>query len=184
MENKEYIRELLDKYLDGISTSEEEAILKEYFKSGNVPKEFRSEAHWFEHVGQNRINNDNIFSLEKRMSLWVDQQERKEKSLRLRSWMIGVAAGIAILVGVTFYIQHYQTKKIVDSYQDPQIAYLEARKVLLYVSQTFNKGTDKLQTVSRIEEGSNEMSIFSTFGSGLKNLELVSKYNDESTAKQ
>ncbi|NJK95065.1 MAG: hypothetical protein HC905_09285 [Bacteroidales bacterium] len=51
---------------------------------------------------------------------------------------------------------------------------------MLYVSQTLNKGTDKLQTVSRIEEASNEMSIFSTFGSGLKNLELMSKYEEES----
>ncbi|NJO68831.1 MAG: hypothetical protein HC830_05690 [Bacteroidetes bacterium] len=114
------------------------------------------------------------------MSNWVDQQDKKEKSHKLRYWSLGIAAGLAVLIGFTFLLKQNSNANLEDTYQDPQIAYLEARKVLLYVSQTLNKGTDKLQTVSRIEEASNEMSIFSTFGSGLKNLELMSKYEEES----
>ncbi|NJO68830.1 MAG: hypothetical protein HC830_05685 [Bacteroidetes bacterium] len=41
MENKEYIRELLEKYLEGITSKEEESFLKSYFQKENVPKEFR-----------------------------------------------------------------------------------------------------------------------------------------------
>ena len=180
MENSEYIRELLDKYLEGLTSLDEEKTLREYFKGKDVPMQFKSEAHWFENASNQKIHTEDILSLEKTMTHWVDRQEMNEKKMRFRFWTIGIAAGLALLIGSTFLIQHYRSAKMVETYQDPQIAYLEAKKVLLYVSQTLNKGTDKLQTVSRIEEGSNEMSIFSTFGSGLKNLELVSKYSDES----
>lgn len=180
MENKEYIRELLEKYLEGITSKEEESFLKSYFQKENVPKEFRSEAYWFKHTSDQGLREADIALLENEMSNWVDQQYKKEKSHKLRYWSLGIAAGLAVLIGVTFLLKQNSNANLEDTYQDPQIAYLEARKVLLYVSQTLNKGTDKLQTVSRIEEASNEMSIFSTFGSGLKNLELMSKYEEES----
>lgn len=183
MENREYIRELLDKYLEGLTSLEEEKFLKEYFNRGNVPKEFSSEAQWFLNISAQQIKEEDIHALENDLSKWVDQQEHKEKSVRLRSWTIGIAAGLMVIAASVFFFQHYRSGKMADTYEDPQIAYLEAKKVLMYVSQTLNKGTDKLQTVSRIQEGTEEMSIFSSFGSGLKNLELVSKY-DESIETQ
>lgn len=184
MEMKKYIRELLDKYLEGNTSLEEERILKEYFKKADIPVEFKSEAKWFGNVTNQEIKTLDIPAMEREMSQWIDLQFKQEKSIRMRFWTMGIAAGLAVLIGATFLFTYYQSGKTKDTYQDPQIAYLEAKKVLLYVSQTFNKGTDKFQTVSRIEEGSNELSIFSTFGSGLKNLELVSKYSDETLGKQ
>lgn len=184
MENKEYIRELLEKYLEGLTSLEEEKILKAYFKGGNVPKEFRSEAHWFENTANQQVHEEEIVSLERGLSRWVDEQEKHDRKLKIRLWTLGIAAGLALLIGSVFVINTFRSGNMDDTYQDPQIAYLEAKKVLLYVSQTLNKGTDRLQTVSRIEEGSDAMSIFSTFGSGLKNLELISKYGDESIENQ
>ncbi len=183
MENREYIRELLDKYLEGLTSLDEERFLKEYFKRGNVPEEFSSEALWFMNATSKQVSEDEIRSMENVLSKWVDLQEHKEKSIRFRSWSIGIAAGLLIAIASVFFLKYYNSDKVSDTYNDPQIAYLEAKKVLMYVSQTLNKGTDKLQTVSRIQEGTEEMSIFSSFGSGLKNLELVSKY-DESIETQ
>ena len=37
---KDYIAKLLDKYMDGTSTLEEEDILADYFLRGNVPEEW------------------------------------------------------------------------------------------------------------------------------------------------
>lgn len=184
MENNEHIRELLDKYLEGNTSVEEESKLRAFFSRRDIPKEFRSEAHWFNHISAQTISNDEINSLERDLSQWVDRQEAAQKTIRLRSWIISIAAGFAILVGITLFLKYKQTDTLKDTYEDPQIAYLEAKKVLMYVSETLNKGTEKLQPVSHFEEGTNEMSIFSTFGSGLKNLELMSKYQDEQTKKQ
>lgn len=184
MENRERIRELLDKYLEGLTTSEEETFLKDFFGQESVPAEFKSDALWFGHITNKAANEEEVQTLERDMSQWIDKQNQHEKRVSLRIWSLRIAAGVALLIAGAFLVRHYQSEKMKDTYQDPQIAYLEAKKVLLYVSQTLNKGTDKLQTVSRIQSGSNEMSIFSTFGSGLKNLELVSKYGEETIEKQ
>ena len=183
MENMEYIRELLDKYLEGNTSVEEEQKLKDFFSQKDIPKEFRAEAHWFNHINAQTISEEEIRSLEGDLSNWVDTQEATKKSIRLRSWIISIAAGFAILVSISLFIKYKQADTLKDTYEDPQIAYLEAKKVLMYVSETLNKGTEKLQPVTHFEEGTNEMSIFSTFGSGLKNLELMSKYQDEQTKK-
>lgn len=183
MENREYIRGLLDKYLEGLTSLDEERILKEYFNRGNVPEEFSSDAHWFINVSNQKVTDQDVRSLENSLSDWIDRQEHKERKLRLKSWTLGIAAGLALLTVSAFFIHHLKAGKLADTYEDPQIAYLEAKKVLMYVSQTLNKGTDRLQTVSRLEEGTSEMSIFSTFGSGLKNLELVSKYDESIETK-
>ena len=37
---KEYINELLDKYMDGTSSLDEEAILSQYLKGKNIPEEW------------------------------------------------------------------------------------------------------------------------------------------------
>lgn len=184
MENIEYIKLLLEKYFEGNTSLEEEQILRGYLKEHSFPDELKSEALWFSELDRQRNSKSDISELEQQLSSWVDHQNKKEKNIRFRNWTLGIAAGLALAIGTTFFFQYKQTKKYRDTYQDPQIAYLEAKKVLLYVSQTLNHGTEKLQTVSRIDEGANEMSIFSTFGSGLKNLELVSKYNDQSSGKQ
>jgi hypothetical protein len=183
MENKEYIRELLDKYLEGNTSVEEEKKLRHFFSQEDIPREFETEALWFNRISAQMESRDKISSLENELSQWVDKQERKEKNIRLRSWIISIAAGFAILVSISLFLKYKQTDTLKDTYEDPRIAYLEAQKVLMYVSETLNKGTEKLEPVSNIEKGSNEMSIFSTFGSGLKNLELMSKYQEEQTKK-
>ena len=47
---KEYIAKLLDKYMDGTSTLEEEDILAHYFHSGNVPEEWEDYRQLFSEI--------------------------------------------------------------------------------------------------------------------------------------
>lgn len=47
---KEYIAKLLDKYMDGISTLEEEDVLANYFHSGNVPEEWEDYRQLFSEI--------------------------------------------------------------------------------------------------------------------------------------
>lgn len=47
---KEYIAKLLDKYMDGTSTLEEEDILAHYFHSGNVPQEWEDYRQLFSEI--------------------------------------------------------------------------------------------------------------------------------------
>jgi hypothetical protein len=47
---KEYIAKLLDKYMDGTSTLDEEYILAHYFHSGNVPEEWEDYRQLFSEI--------------------------------------------------------------------------------------------------------------------------------------
>lgn len=181
MQTEEYIKMLMTKYLEGQTSLEEEKILRVFFQKEHIPKELTTEALWFKRMDQMQINESEIQKMEERASDWVDREERKHRNNKLRLWTYSIAATLLLAVGITLLFRYHSNQAIKDTYDDPQIAYLEARKILLYVSEKMNKGTSRLQTVSRIQEGTSEMSIFSTFGSGLKNLDLVSKF-DESSA--
>ena len=47
---KDYIAKLLDKYMDGTSTLEEEDILADYFLRGNVPEEWEDYRQLFSEI--------------------------------------------------------------------------------------------------------------------------------------
>ena len=47
---KEYIANLLDKYMDGSSTLEEEDILAQYFKGKNIPEEWICYQQMFQEI--------------------------------------------------------------------------------------------------------------------------------------
>ena len=47
---KEYIQSLLDKYMDGTTTLEEEDILASYFRGNNIPQEWEDYRQLFEEI--------------------------------------------------------------------------------------------------------------------------------------
>ena len=47
---KEYIAKLLDKYMDGTSTLDEETILSQYFRGKNIPEEWLCYKQMFEEI--------------------------------------------------------------------------------------------------------------------------------------
>ena len=47
---KEYIQNLLDKYMDGTTTLEEEDILASYFRGNNIPQEWEDYRQLFEEI--------------------------------------------------------------------------------------------------------------------------------------
>ena len=47
---KEYIEKLLEKYMDGTSSLDEEAILSQYFRGSNIPKEWLCYQQMFEEI--------------------------------------------------------------------------------------------------------------------------------------
>jgi hypothetical protein len=81
-------------------------------------------------------------------------------------WISGVAASVLILMAVFLRFDPFP-KKISDTYNDPQIAYMEARKILLFVSEKFNKGTSSLEPVAALETGLNGLKPVSAYNKGL-----------------
>jgi hypothetical protein len=181
------IKKLLEKYYEGSASLEEEKHLRIYFQNHEVPDELSADKELFAHV-QHEISTVPVsFGLEEKLSVWVDQQEQVDHKSKRKLFILkisSIAAGVALLVFSYITVDQYNKKKLSkDTFKDPQMAYAEVKRTLLYISEQLNRGTRPLSNVSKINEGMVGMSAFSSFGSGLKELELVSKYYDESKSE-
>lgn len=132
------IRALLDKYWEGETSLEEEQNLRSYFASSQVAEEFLPFSPLFNYYqeAQHVRMNKEIKPPE------LPQISRKTVSLR---WLINVAASLVIFIAM-FFINRYSKAPATDqyayqdTYQDPQQAYDEVKKALLFVSTKMNKG--------------------------------------------
>ncbi len=178
------IMKLLENYYEGLASLQEEQQLRNYFQNNEIPDELSADKELFAFIQKEASSGPMSVGLEEKLSDWVDGQSQKEgKSQRLLFTlkMASIAAGVAIMLISYMAIDQYNKKKLSkDTFKDPQIAYAEVKRTLLYIAEQLNRGTRPLTAVSKINEGMVGMSAFSSFGSGLKELELVSKYYDES----
>ena len=141
MEKKE-VKQLLQRYFEGASSEKEEDILKSYFKSEDVPKEFQEYKEFFNGIsGLSKITDDNI---ENEIMDHILELEVKNKSgyRRLYLAITGIAASLLIILGGILLRQ--QPKPFKDTYNNPEVAYDYATKTLAYVSEKYNSGIEKL----------------------------------------
>ena len=81
---KEVIEKLLQKYMDGTSTLDEEAILAQYFKGDNIPQEWLCYQQMFQEI---------------------DDMRPKQHSKRRIGWSIAAAIAIALVAYVSILLQ-------------------------------------------------------------------------------
>jgi hypothetical protein len=77
-----------------------------------------------------------------------------------------------------------QNRKTPDTYSDPQLAYIETQKALLYISQKMNKGMKPLSNVSKINAGTEPLKNLGKLDESLGMLTLVSFVNQSSNLKK
>ncbi len=145
---EEKLKELLEKYYNGDASDEEEVLLREYFSGEVVFPGYEAEKDIFGYY----IVIDKIVppsdDLETRILQSVDGSGHPRKSRTARLIVLSAAALLLILIGSYFFFTTRPGVK--DTYDDPQIAYIEARRILYDVSVRFNKGTMALQNFARI----------------------------------
>lgn len=165
--NTEEIKRLLDKYLDGQTTEAEEQQLRASL-AGDVPQELRAEKAMFGALAQfeqtaTTLMDERVASVtEHRMSRMIDQWNRLETVQRRKSrshamkWLTGVAAGMLVLVGVSFYAGQKQQQQSQaqtaampqDTYNDPRMAYKETEKALQMLSEKLNQGIEEMEKIN------------------------------------
>lgn len=88
---KEYIARLLDRYMDGTSTLQEEDILAQYFKGDNIPEEWACYKEMFQEIEAIKPETE------------AEQPVAAEETThRRRRWMIWGVAAAAAVVGVIY----------------------------------------------------------------------------------
>ncbi len=173
--------QLVKKYFAGETSPEEEFQLKEFFRtSENIPEHLMPEKELFsmytEASDEELPMDDFMENLEK----VIDKQTLKAVNFRGTTfyWILGIAAGVALLIGSYFLflekprITNNQLA-LQDTYTNPKLAYEETQKILLYVSQTINKGTAKLSNVSKITGPVQSLQNLKKLDTGINDLKML-----------
>jgi hypothetical protein len=179
MEDLKRIEALLEKYYRGETSTAEEAMLRDFFAKGNVPDHLAADA---EMLGFFRKQRDAGLpgDVQDRLEHMIGGKERKLISVFSSwryYWISGAAAVILLLLALFLDIQIKKNPSFQatgDTYEDPYLAYAEAKRVLYYVSDKMNTGTEPLQELQKIESGKQFVQPFFSIGSGLQKLEYFS----------
>lgn len=181
--NREKIKALLEKYYSGESSLEEEKLLRNYFAGSQVEDEFLDHKELFVFSGNEIKASDDIPDVSDEIWSNIEKNEniKQLKKRKLYHYTLSVAASIAILVVSFFFINdeinNGSPAQFEDTYDNPELAYLQAKEALLFVSSKLNSGTDHLKPIEKLNEGTQELQILSTFNKGLNELKPVQKYD-------
>ena len=177
---------LIEKYYNGETSPLEELQLREFFRTADhVPEHLMPEKELFTLYSEAANEEMPVKGFMERLEKNIDNQALirvgTKKSVIYR--ISGIAAGIALLLVSYLLIFHGPAgtdrgSALQDTYQDPQLAYEETQKVLLYISQTMNKGTAQLTNVSKLNKPAQSLQNLKKLDTGMSKLELLQLLNN------
>ena len=178
------IKILLDKYNRAETTLGEEQMLREYFSGqSEIPAELEPYRTTFRYFDSMRHMTVLKPGLEQKLEALIDrEQDRKPVFLMNRKvvrWI--AAAALVIFISTTVLIVNKNRKPDLGTFDNPELAYLEAQRTLLYISQTLNHGTKELSNISKINSGVGNLKNLEKLNSGMDKLKLISKLNENAT---
>ncbi len=154
-------------------------MLREFFATGDVPEHLAADAELF---GFFRLQQEGELSadLQNRLEAIID--EKTERSLSAFTkwryyWISGAAAVILIMLALFLDLQIKKRPSLQatrDTYEDPYLAYAEAKHVLYFVSDKMNTGRKPLQNIEKLESGKQFVQPVFSIGAGLQKLEYFS----------
>jgi uncharacterized damage-inducible protein DinB len=177
MERLKYIRELLEKFYEGATTSAEEAQLRDFFSREKVPEELQADRELFVSMASAAEPVEVPADLNKKILSGLSEAKRAES----RSRRIGIysfsalAAGLLILFSVYLGFLREDHSQAMTQYaiEDPELAYEEAKKALEYVSAKWNDGTSELNNLHQVNKTMETVSTMKKLSSGSKELNLL-----------
>lgn len=151
----ERIDRLIEKYWACETSLEDEKELKEFFQNNEVSDKYREAAAVFGYFAEQR-NVESNESLEKAA---INKFEQKPKGVvRHMFYNISrIAAGLIVIAVATFLIREEYLKSdrpdpVLDSFNDPMVAFEETKKALMLISENFGKGKREAQKINMINE--------------------------------
>ena len=134
------IQNLLDKYMDGATSNEEEATLRKYFEEhGNdIPEEWESYRALFSYIGFEQMNLSQNLKEEEKVEEFEKKEASRSRWLKYFGTSVAAAAIIAFLIMGIQKIAQPQPKcyAVIDGkvYTDQEFVHNEALDVLEDVS--------------------------------------------------
>jgi hypothetical protein len=151
--NEEELNRLTEKYYNGLSTDEDEMLLRAYFSGDSVLPGYEAEKEIFGYYMDSGNIPEPSAGFNARIIQSVDPSPVKNRETKIRKLLLplsGAAAGLLILAGSWFLLVSRTESR--DTFSDPRIAYAETMKILMDVSSRMNSAAGMLSPVSKINE--------------------------------
>lgn len=149
------IEKLLEKYYDGETSLEEERALKQFFQGGQVPEHLQSHAAQFGYFANARKEQPSL-SFNHELALMLDPP-RQGPVRRLGTWLLRIAAGLALLIigfGAGWLFQSKSEKgaalAVLSGEKTGEIA--EMKKVLAFEQMNNTSASERIQAVNHSYE--------------------------------
>ena len=137
------VEELLEKYLDAQTSTEEEAQLRAYFGSGEVEPHLKEYQLMFGHFDQAR-------EAHYEKNIRIPKNYRRE----VYGW-VGIAVSILLLAGI-FLNPPTQASEF-GTYDDPAIALEKTKEALNFLSRNLHAGNEELGHLQEFNRTKNEL---------------------------
>lgn len=150
--NTKDIIQLLERYYRGETTLEEERLLKDYFRSHDVPPHLQADREAFLLLdSQAQPDVPLPRGMEQRLSAQIDRWDndsRRRPHTRFRltraaRWYAGIAASLLIAAGAGLYSLHDSHPR--DTFDNPELAYAETQRALQLFADALQKGQDGIE---------------------------------------
>jgi len=185
--NLQKIELLIEKYEKGETSLNEEMELKIFFAKENVPfhlSGYKNLFTFYRKAGEEEITDPDFDEKVLRVIAGPGEATGHRRGFRRLYPVLSIAAGLLLILGLYFVFM--QQKKITDTFNDPELAYAETKKILLKVAGNLNTGVDELSNVKEINTGLDDLSNIKSFNEGLKQMNKISildKSKDSITQK-
>jgi hypothetical protein len=153
------IEELLQRYWKCETTLEEEKLLHEYFQGNEIPEQVRETAALFHYFDANKKKSLNDSGFDHGVLQKV--KTPKVRLAKLAYNAMRIAAGLAVVILATWFIRDEVRKttpqEIVDTYDDPKLAFEETKKALLMISKSFGTAEQQAKKINLFNEAQEEI---------------------------
>lgn len=158
--DSKHIEELLTKYWQAETSLEEEQMLRQYFSSEDVPEHLKETAMLFKYYEEQKkeVISDITFDSS------LKEKAAGRKRGRITSIFYNsmrIAAGVAVLLVAIWFVRTEVRKStpqaMVDTYDDPKLAFEETKKALMMISKSFGKAEAQAKKINLINEAQTEI---------------------------
>lgn len=154
--NSKKAEALLTKYWAGKTDLEEEKQLKSYFS--NLDGTVDQESVYFDFLEKNHSKKiPDQFDEELLNQISEAEEDTNTKSIFLRYWHIAASVILIVSISIIFKNEIFKSDAPaqvaqVDTFEDPERAFEETKKALLFISSRLNQGGEYASQLSKFEQ--------------------------------
>lgn len=154
------IEELLDRYWNAETSLEEEQELREFFIRSTIPEHLKETATLFHYFENNKKRSLNDAAFDGTVLSKVNTP-KQSKVVKLVYNTMRIAAGVAVLVVATWFIRdeirEVSPQVMVDTYDDPKLAFEETKKALQMISRSFGTAESQAKKINLFNDAQEEI---------------------------